>query len=250
MDVAKKEEILGIPRVKQFFFGNLRDISRSETYDLVVLWHSLEHSPDPASLLADVKSRLATGGQVLIQVPDIIRSPFDLAVWDHCSHFTEWQLSRLCASLGFSLVADGNKWIHNCLTLLLTENSRKTLVAQPPKNKSGDGASDKIFDWIGKAIQHFEKSTQRSSFVIFGTSIASLWVSSQLSKTATAFVDMDSNAIGNSLQGIPVWSPSELRPGLKVVMPFTNNSGRSISEKVKDHYAGCSGVDFILSPDF
>ncbi|PYJ62813.1 MAG: hypothetical protein DME24_02620 [Verrucomicrobia bacterium] len=120
LDITNKfrEEILRLPGVVGFTSGNPAQLPRAH-FDLIVVWHTLEHVPQPSNMLRTFHQWLKPDGQVLIQVPDVARNPYDLGVVDHVSHFTNATL-RFCArSAGFEITADGHPWTHNCLTFLL-----------------------------------------------------------------------------------------------------------------------------------
>lgn len=244
VDAAGREEVLKIPHVQDFFVGDIREIPSENVFDLVVLWHSLEHAARPAGLLGQIRERLGPNGRLLVQVPDLERAPFDLAVIDHCSHFTKKGLLGLCAALDFSVETDGHGWTHNCLTLLLKKEDSNTSKPKPQKCPAGA----RVFKWVGDAVRYFEGSVKNKTFAIFGSSIAGLWVSSQLGSKPKAFIDMDAQAIGNFLEEVPVLGPESLRPSERVIMPFARASAEAISGKVKDLYPACRSVDFILSP--
>ena len=107
---------------------------------VISLWHTLEHVPEPAGMLRSFHQWLKPEGQVLVQVPDVARNPYDLGVVDHVSHFTNATL-RFCArSAGFEIAADGHSWTHNCLTFLL---GSPALIREPaPVAKPGVAAGD------------------------------------------------------------------------------------------------------------
>ncbi|HLJ69057.1 MAG TPA: class I SAM-dependent methyltransferase [Chloroflexota bacterium] len=81
--------------------------------DVVVLWHVLEHVPDPAGLLAEVSGLLRPGGLALIAVPDFgspearLGGPswFHLDVPRHLNHFDGLALRRLLTAAGLEPIA-------------------------------------------------------------------------------------------------------------------------------------------------
>ena len=59
-----------------------------------------QHMPDPLATLQAAHRMLADGGKLLVQVPDLATSPFDLIVADHRMHFTAATLGHLAARAG------------------------------------------------------------------------------------------------------------------------------------------------------
>lgn len=49
--------------------GGLSDLERHRRFDLITLWHVLEHLPDPTHWLSSLRRRLADDGLMAIQVP-------------------------------------------------------------------------------------------------------------------------------------------------------------------------------------
>lgn len=84
----------------------------NERYDLIMAWHSLEHSVDPRRDIAILASRLSENGRIVIGVPDYGSVTakffgaywFDLEVPRHRVHFTIGGLSRALADAGLSIV--------------------------------------------------------------------------------------------------------------------------------------------------
>lgn len=52
--------------------GYLEELTGAEpAYDVITMWHVLEHVPDPVALLSAVATRLRPGGRVVLEVPNI-----------------------------------------------------------------------------------------------------------------------------------------------------------------------------------
>jgi 2-polyprenyl-3-methyl-5-hydroxy-6-metoxy-1,4-benzoquinol methylase len=79
-----------------------------EKYDVIALWHSLEHLPNPWFVLQKAAERLAPGGILLIAVPNIESYDFSVlkAAWMHLDaprhlyFYTAHSLERLCSANG------------------------------------------------------------------------------------------------------------------------------------------------------
>ena len=82
----------------------------ANSFDIVVMWHVLEHMSDPRPTLAEVARILRPGGMFLVAVPDF-GSPearltragwFHLDVPRHLSHHTPASLARILEAAGMS----------------------------------------------------------------------------------------------------------------------------------------------------
>jgi 2-polyprenyl-3-methyl-5-hydroxy-6-metoxy-1,4-benzoquinol methylase len=80
--------------------------------DVVMMWHVLEHTVDPAAALARVRSWLVQGGYIFVAVPDPSSAESALfgpswVAFDaprHLWHFTRSTLSRLLRNAGYEIV--------------------------------------------------------------------------------------------------------------------------------------------------
>jgi SAM-dependent methyltransferase len=85
-------------------------------FDLITLWHSLEHVQSPRDVLAALSERLPAGGILVVAVPNgesvqaqvFGSSWFHLDVPRHLFHFTPPALNRLLAYCGLEVVRRWN----------------------------------------------------------------------------------------------------------------------------------------------
>lgn len=63
------EELVGIASGKGFDASVARLEDTAGEYDLVTMWHVIEHVPDPVATLADAYARLACGGGLIVETP-------------------------------------------------------------------------------------------------------------------------------------------------------------------------------------
>ena len=83
------------------------------SFDLVTLWHSLEHVHRPLEVLCEIHNLLAPGGKVLVAVPNIDSAPFHWfgSAWygldlpRHLTHFTPPTLRKMLDRAGFQFEA-------------------------------------------------------------------------------------------------------------------------------------------------
>ena len=88
-------------------------------FDVITFWHSLEHCPDPRAELARFGGLLASGGVLLVDVPnhhsiDACMEGKEWPGWDvpfHCHHFTARSLELLARQLSLRIV--GRKTYHS-----------------------------------------------------------------------------------------------------------------------------------------
>jgi SAM-dependent methyltransferase len=96
--------------------GYLDQIDLQENhYDLVTMWHALEHIPDPVGALKHIHRLLKSDGKLLIALPNI--GSYDAKLYGagwialdaprHLWHFTPDTLAHMAGQCGFSPVRGG-----------------------------------------------------------------------------------------------------------------------------------------------
>jgi len=84
---------------------------RPGSFDVITMWHSLEHVHRPMAVLAEAHKLLAPGGKLLVAVPNIDSLPFRWfgAAWyaldlpRHLTHFAPWTLHLMLENVGFNV---------------------------------------------------------------------------------------------------------------------------------------------------
>jgi SAM-dependent methyltransferase len=96
------------------FVGTLPNpVFPPQSFDLVTLWHSLEHVHQPLETLREVYNLLAPGGKILVALPNIDSAPFrwfgsawyGLDLPRHLTHFTPATLRMMMDLAGFEFEA-------------------------------------------------------------------------------------------------------------------------------------------------
>lgn len=227
---GRRDQILGFENVTGFYCGELSAIPE-EGYDLIVMWHVLEHVRETGSLFAALRTRLKDDGFMLIQVPCVERNPFDMATVDHCSHFSNQTLIRLLNDEGFEVVLNGNSWTDNCLTLLLRH--RRTV--------------DMHIGWLDDTLALFQRSCLGGDYYIFGTGTGALWIESQMEHRPLAFIDEDQSKIGKQMRASPVISPvTAVHKTAKILMPYRHRRAMDIIARLIENYTHLKVDDFVV----
>jgi SAM-dependent methyltransferase len=97
------------------YCGKLEDPA-TDTYDLVVLSHVVEHLWDVPTSLQSVRDRVKNDGHVYIEVPNAVRYaetaiPFLDFNREHINHFSMSLLVEVLYRAGFSVVASGERYL-------------------------------------------------------------------------------------------------------------------------------------------
>jgi 2-polyprenyl-3-methyl-5-hydroxy-6-metoxy-1,4-benzoquinol methylase len=134
--VAFLNRVVGIEAIESSDPAATMD-AMSEKFDVIALWHSLEHLPDPWLVVRSAARRLVPGGILLIAVPNI--ESYDFMVlkesWVHLDaprhlfFYTAPSLERVCSENGLetleittsdelSRILSRNAWCHKVGTIL------------------------------------------------------------------------------------------------------------------------------------
>jgi 2-polyprenyl-3-methyl-5-hydroxy-6-metoxy-1,4-benzoquinol methylase len=102
-DFAEKEHGLSIAR------GRIEDLDTAARFDVIALFHVVEHLEDPVGILAALRPRLAGGGRLFIEVPNFMgpwRIPFtEFLRLEHLYNFSPDTLRRVLARAGFRVTS-------------------------------------------------------------------------------------------------------------------------------------------------
>lgn len=187
-------------------------------FDLITLFHVLEHVGDVFEMLDYVKSSLTNNGQVLIQVPYAMMWPFDLILADHTRHFTMESLRFLLYRSGLQLLYIGNNCIQKEITILAVKG--ELLLGENHILEHS-----KSVEWLLNYKRHLD--TIDEPVAVYGTGPAAAWAGSILRDKARYYLDDDINRMGN-FNGKLVDRPHNALP---VIAPFPDWQLEVIKEK-------------------
>jgi len=241
-DLGDRNErsLRAIPGFEALYTGDLTVVPGR--YDLVSLIHSLEHLPAPVDSLRALQSKLAPAGRLFIQVPDVARTPFDLVVADHLSHFSARALADVVARAGFVVERLAADVVVKELTLVARLPDGAGAAALLPDRAPGDLAEK--LGWLERMIATASTAAIRAPFGLFGTSIAAVWLLAGLEERVAFFVDEDRVRIGRPLFGRPVLAPEEVPAGATVMLALIPEVAHAVAARL----AGLP-VGFVLPPE-
>jgi SAM-dependent methyltransferase len=222
-----KSTVTSIPGVRDFYTQDLREIPG--LFDSISLVHVLEHIASPVSFLAEVRSKLAPGGVLFVEIPYFIDNPFDLLIADHSTHFTPKVLAAVLNRSGFSVNAQSHRWVAKELSLVATPGP--TTV---PAGEDTQALKERIevsIEWL-RSVLSLARSG-KGKIGIFGTSNAAAWLYGELRGEVQFFVDEDKTKIGKLLHGKPIFSPEEAPRDAPVVFPLPYPIASEVSQRLE-----------------
>jgi 2-polyprenyl-3-methyl-5-hydroxy-6-metoxy-1,4-benzoquinol methylase len=232
-DRKNEEKLNNIKHFDTLFTGNLSDIN--ETFDCVSFIHSLEHMTDPLQCLKQALNLCNEEGLIIIQVPDFKTNRYDILVADHLFHFTLEQLSALLESIGFEVCFQSNSLVKREITLigrkLKNTKGKPELQLSPALAHTNEDLLQANIDFLNKNIDILNAEIAVfGRLSVFGTSIASVWITSQFGQYIDCYLDEDKDRVGSTFFNLPV-----LHPGSqcieRVFFPFTREIGLPIATR-------------------
>lgn len=243
-----KETVKKINNVENFYTCNIKEIQKK--FDLIIMLHVLEHIDDPIKFLSLLKEKLSDDGIMIIEVPNFLKNPFDLLIADHATHFSSTTLLNLLKKSGFTPLFFSDNSIEKELTLLVKKDKETQKKDDETKEKE-ISASDIVqnhLDWLEKLKEKGKKMTEKGNIGLFGTSIAAIWIFTELEGKIGFFVDEDNSRIGKKYKNIKILSPKDVaNTNLKkqeILMPFMAAIGNKIKKRLES-----LGLNLVILDD-
>jgi hypothetical protein len=241
LDGKHQARIESIPGVSHLHVGGFEGLVG--TFDLIVLIHSLEHIPHPSEYLRSLAQLLSARGQLLIQVPNLVSSPFDLLIADHCSHFSSATITRLVRESGLTVQRVSTKCIAKEITVLV---SRGDLATKEVATTSSSGATDRQIainnlGWLANLLE--QGRSERDRVGVFGSSISASWLASTLGDQVEFFLDEDPSRAGRVHLGRSIYDVHHAPKSHRILMPLAFDMACAVRARL-----GTLGLELILPP--
>ena len=246
-NLTNREALLSIPGMKQAFECPL--VEAPGSFDVISMIHVLEHVEDPLQFLRHAAEKLRPQGHLLIEVPFFPDNPYDLAVADHCTHFTVATLAPLLAAAGLEPVAMRTDVVAKEITALARRSSARpeaTLAGVRSEQAAGTlRAAQTAVDWLQQVAGSARAVAELGHFGLFGTSISANWLFGELQEQIRFFVDEDPQRIGTTYYDRPVIHPADVATGSHVFMNLPHALAARIAARLQR-----PGVQFHLPPPY
>jgi SAM-dependent methyltransferase len=232
LDDKNRAVIESVPRVEKLYCGQPEDVPGA--FDAVTLLHVLEHVPGPVEFLRRIAGRLNRGGVVVVEVPDHGQNPFDLAIADHCTHFTLETLVAVFEAAGLEVVAAAADVIPKELTVV----GRPGKAAKPRANPgtSPDEAAAVVnqqLRWLAAVAGHGRRLAVGGPVGVFGTSIGGAWLLGELGDAVGFFVDEDPAKVGMTWEGRPIVRPADVPGDAPVLIGLPDSIAAEIKSRLE-----------------
>ena len=241
INIKFHEFVSSILNVKTFYTDNINTID--ECFDIITLHHTLEHIINPIKFLKNIQNLIHQEGYLIISVPDFIRNPFDLIVADHCSHFQINSIEKVLGFAGFKTVLIDNSFPQKDLTIV----AKKAYAVAGDLKKMDDKLYFekilKVTNWLFQTREEASKIALKRKFGLFGASLSSLWLMSDLKNYVEFVVDEDKNKIGQQFFECQIVNLTDLPEDANIYLPFSYNIACLIKKRLSRY-----NVNFYLPP--
>jgi len=113
-----------------------QELESGRSYDVITMWHVLEHIHEPDQILAQLKGKLKKNGKLIIAVPnpvslDAAHYGDNWAGWDvprHLWHFEPSAMREMMKGLGFYHIDTMPMWFDAFYVSMLSERYKNGLV--------------------------------------------------------------------------------------------------------------------------
>jgi SAM-dependent methyltransferase len=235
---ANRERLQSIPGFVELFTCAPEQLS--ETFDLITLIHSLEHVLDPVETLSALAKRLAYGGHLFVQVPDCGRTPYDLVIADHMTHFTLASLGYAARRAGLQIMCLSDKVLTKELSLVVAAGSDRLSASGGPDAAEGVRRVAAQVNWLRAQGDNVRTLAQQSPRLgIFGTSISATWLYSFVADSAAFFVDEDPGRIGREHLGLPILAPDAVPKEADVYVPLIPDVANAVAGRLRSSGLRC-----------
>lgn len=242
-DARHGEKVLSLPRVKRLYTCALAEVPGA--FDLITMFHVIEHLTAPASFMSTVIKKMNNGGRLLVQTADQAANPFDLLIADHCSHFTTSSLTGLLMAAGFEVSAVSTSWVGKEISAIGRNNGLSGAVRAHADSAQAINMVKKNTEWLDKTRKLAEKTAQERNFGILGTSIAASWLAGVVGDNLAFFADEDPARCGSAHMGIKVVPIGDAPPGSALFMAFPPPTADAIVRRLSGSF---QHIDFIAPP--
>jgi SAM-dependent methyltransferase len=238
-----RDTVISIPQVTDFYVGAVSEIPHEFEFDMITLLHVLEHIPQPLEFLRGLMQKRASNGVIFIQVPNFLNNPYDLLVYDHCSHFTAATLAYLARALPSPTAEAPAEWIHKEWSLCLQPDADSTIHAASQHPPANIQAVEEHLAWLEHVYNRAQSLAQAAHFGIFGTATAGTWLGGVLGEAVDFFTDEDERKWGKTHLTRPVISPQDIPPDSLVFLAFSQELAAQIQVRLQPQYPD---ITFVL----
>lgn len=237
------KNLAGLRRIRNFVKLYTCPVDRiDQTFSVISMVHALEHMPEPLAALNDAVMRLDQTGTIMVEVPDVETSPFDLLVADHRMHFSRATLGHLCSRAGLEPRVLTNELQPKEITLVACRARCKPVAIDP---REGMRIARSSMAWLSKVVAAVQSTAAKGKIGIFGTAVAGMALYEAVKDNVAFFVDEDRNRVGCDFDGRPILHPQNAPQHVPIILALAPQAAAKVSARWVD-----AGLSFVQLPSY
>jgi SAM-dependent methyltransferase len=213
-----------------------------QTFSVISMVHALEHMPDPLKALRDAVGCLDRTGTIMVEVPDVETSPFDILVADHRMHFSRATLGLLCSRVGLKPNTLTNELQPKEITLIAQQGSYTPVAIDPRK---GECLARSNIAWLNATVAMVQSIAAKTQVGIFGTAVAGMALYGAVKDRVAFFVDEDRDRVGRKFDNKPILHPQDAPRQVPIALALAPQAASRVSARWAD-----VGLNFIFPPPY
>lgn len=166
LDVSKKR----LPNAK-IYTNNLlmEDVPESlkEKYDVITMFHILEHIVEPKKMLRKIKEMLVPGGRLVIEVPNVHNIMMDISpefndffyIRDHVAYYTPELLNTVLEETGFQVLQQGGAQMYGI------ENHMNWIINKGPQLLKPSYKTNSHLLWLDDIYKNRLNNELKSEYI-------------------------------------------------------------------------------------
>ena len=221
-----KKRICEQYEVRNFYAGSIDKIDSQ--FNFITLIHVLEHVLTPHSFLQQLSKLLTPCGVAIIQVPDIETNYWDMAIFDHVSHFSSKTLVYLLTQ-HFPFVYLADVQIGKEITAIVSHTPQE--LTGFDKVLRENASNKKTFQYMQESLNILRNIDE--SVNVLGTGPSASFAGNILGKRLTNWLDEDINKRTKQLHNRLIQHIDEANRALPLFLPYPQKQVNLIKKRLK-----------------
>src|SRR5204863_9409065 len=167
------------------------------------------------------------------QVPDCWQNSFMFLVADHATHFFKSTLCATVAEAGYGILAATDNWVAKELTVVARQASSPESSRPLPTAESNMTAVIQRVEWLATTLAQVRALAKPERIALFGTSIASTWLTAELGDRVSFYLDEDPHRAGQNHLGRPIYPPEQAPAGVAVFVALPPAMAKAVKERLE-----------------
>jgi SAM-dependent methyltransferase len=226
-----KRNIKYLRSIKNFKILFNKDPNRK--FNFISIIHTFEHIVNHWTFFKMIKSISNFDSKIFIQIPNFNNSMYDILIADHTAHYDKT-----------TIVSTLQKFLD--IEFYSEEIDKEITIIGKIKNNFESAKVKKKqyfinYNKLKKRIKYFENlkkiiNKEKKNFLVYGTTIASSWITGNYRERITAYIEDDIRKINKKFYYKKIKNIKNTNLNDRIVLPFSTNIIKKIVNKNKNKH--------------